>query len=74
MGNFYGIDSETIEIFRRLGIGSIYAFFLIGASIFAARLVLRWQVRRFERLMARKEAEEAARKSASPDEHERPQA
>ena len=72
MGNFYGIDSETIEIFRRLGIGSIYAFFLIGVSIFAARLVLRWQVRRFERLMARKEAEEAARKVSPTDEHERP--
>jgi hypothetical protein len=73
MGNFYGIDSETIEIFRRLGIGSIYAFFLVGVSIFAARLVLRWQVRRFERLMARKEAEETARKRAPADEHERPQ-
>ncbi len=74
MNNFYGIDSETIEIFRRLGIGSISAFFLIGASIFAARFVMRWQLRRFEKIMARKEAEEAARKSAPANEHEHPPA
>lgn len=70
--NNFGIDSGTIEIFRRLEIGTVYGVLILGVCLFAARFVLRWQLRRFEKLMARKEADEAARKSAPADEHEHP--
>ncbi len=72
MNNFYGIDSETIEIFRRTGLGWLTGFFLVGASILAARLVMHWHMRRVEKILARMEPEEAARMSALTDEHERP--
>ncbi|HMF06295.1 MAG TPA: hypothetical protein VKE72_04700 [Methylocella sp.] len=74
MNNFYGIDNETIEIFRRLGIGTFYGLFLVGASILAARLVMRWHMRRVEKILARMKPEDAAGMSTPPDKHESPSA
>jgi len=35
------------------GIGWIFAFFIVGATILAGRWLLSWQMRRIERIMAR---------------------
>ncbi|MGH6796637.1 MAG: hypothetical protein ACREDM_06355 [Methylocella sp.] len=47
--NNIGIDYETIEAFRLGGIGWIFAFFIVGATILAGRWLVSWQMRRLER-------------------------
>ena len=66
MNDIYGIDNETIEIFRLTGIGWLSAFFIVGATILAARLLVGWQVRRFERITARKDAAAAKEEKKGP--------
>ncbi|MGH6811645.1 MAG: hypothetical protein ACREDM_04655 [Methylocella sp.] len=51
--NNIGIDDLTIETFRLAGVGWIFAFFIVGATILAGRWLLGWQLRRIERIMAR---------------------
>ncbi len=55
MRNFFGnIDDQSIEAIRLTGVGWIFAFFIVGATILAGRWMLGWQMRRIERIMARK--------------------
>jgi hypothetical protein len=55
MRNFFGnIDDQSIEAMRLTGVGWIFAFFIVGATILAGRWLLGWQMRRIERIMARK--------------------
>ena len=59
MGNFFGnIDDQSFQTFHIIGNGYIYAFFIIGACLLAAGFLVRWQVRRIERIFARIRAEE----------------
>jgi hypothetical protein len=74
MSHILGIPDEITSDIRLNGIGWLGGVLVVGASILAARLVMHLLMRRVERVMARKEAEEAAKKSALTDEHERPSA
>jgi hypothetical protein len=56
--NNIGIGDQAIEAMRLGGIGWIFAFFIVGATILGARWLIGWQMRRIERIMARK-AEDA---------------
>jgi hypothetical protein len=47
--NNIGIDYETVEAFRLGGVGWIFAFFIVAATILAGRWMLGWQMRRIER-------------------------
>ena len=60
MGNFFGnIDDQSFQTFHIIGNGYMYAFFIIGACLLAAGFLVRWQVRRIERIFARIRAEDA---------------
>ena len=52
--NNIGIGDQTIEAIRLAGVGWIFAFFFVGATILAGRWLVGWQMRRIERIMARK--------------------
>jgi hypothetical protein len=52
--NNIGIGDQAIEAMRLGGVGWIFAFFIVGATILGARWLLAWQMRRIERIMARK--------------------
>ncbi|MDQ6703088.1 MAG: hypothetical protein M3Z96_08320 [Pseudomonadota bacterium] len=52
--NNIGIDDQSIEAMRLAGVGWIFAFFVVGATILAGRWLVGWQMRRIERIMARK--------------------
>jgi len=55
MRNFFGnIGDQSIEAMRLAGVGWIFAFFVVGATILAGRWLLGWQMRRIERIMAHK--------------------
>ena len=55
MGNFFGnIDHQSIESLRLTGVGWVFAFFIVGATILAGRWLLGWQMRRIERILGRK--------------------
>lgn len=47
--NNIGIGDQAIEAMRLGGVGWIFAFFVVGATIFAGRLLVSWQMRRIER-------------------------
>lgn len=49
MGNFFGLDTETIDMFRLTGLGYVIAIFIVGGTLLAARSLLGWQIRRIER-------------------------
>ena len=67
MGNFFGnIDDQSIQTFHIIGNGYIYAFFIIGACLLSAGWLVRWQVRRIEKILARVKAEEDARGRSGP--------
>ena len=67
MGNFFGnIDDQSIQTFHIIGNGYIYAFFIIGACLLSAGWMVRWQVRRIEKILARVKAEEDARGRFGP--------
>jgi hypothetical protein len=60
MGNFFGdVDDQSIQAMHIMGSGWIYAFFIIGACLLAAGGLVRWQVRRIERILAHVKAEGA---------------
>jgi hypothetical protein len=52
--NNIGIGDQAVEAFRLGGIGWIFAFFVVGATILAGRFLLSWQMRRIERILGRK--------------------
>ena len=52
--NNIGIGDQAIEAMRLAGVGWIFAFFIVGATILAGRWLVGWQTRRIERIMARK--------------------
>ncbi len=56
--NNIGIGDQAIEAMRLAGVGWIFAFFVVGATILAGRWLLGWQMRRIERIMARKPEDE----------------
>ncbi|MCI0598324.1 MAG: hypothetical protein L0Y50_01305 [Beijerinckiaceae bacterium] len=62
MGNFFGLDGQSIGDIRLNGIGWIGAILVVGATILAARLLVSWQVRRLEKLLAQKDADAAGGK------------
>ncbi|PNE09945.1 MAG: hypothetical protein CR217_17155 [Beijerinckiaceae bacterium] len=47
--NNIGIGDQAIEAVRLGGIGWIFAFFVVGATILGGRWLLGWQMRRLER-------------------------
>ena len=51
--NNIGIGDQAIEAMRLAGVGWIFAFFMVGATILGARWLIGWQMRRIERIMAR---------------------
>ncbi|MGB6174822.1 MAG: hypothetical protein WBF43_00425 [Methylocella sp.] len=52
--NNIGIGDDAIEAMRLGGIGWIFAFFVVGATILAGRWLVGWQMRRIERITGRK--------------------
>jgi hypothetical protein len=52
--NNIGIGDQAIEAMRLGGIGWIFAFFVVGATILAGRWLVSWQMRRIERILGRK--------------------
>jgi hypothetical protein len=50
MRNFFGnIGDQSFEAMRLTGVGWIFAFLVVGATILAGRLLVGWQMRRLER-------------------------
>jgi hypothetical protein len=50
MGNFFGnIGNQSIEAFRLTGVGWIFAFFIVGATILAGRWLLGLGLAKFNR-------------------------
>jgi len=47
--NNIGIGDQAIEAMRLGGVGWIFAFFIVGATILAGRWLIGWQMRRLER-------------------------
>ncbi len=65
MGNFFGtVDNQSIEAMHIMGQGWIYGFFIIGACLLAASLLVSWQVKRAQKIMAHLKAEDEAAASA----------
>jgi hypothetical protein len=55
MRDFFGnIGDQSFEAMRLTGVGWIFAFLVVGATILAGRWLVGWQMRRIERKMARK--------------------
>jgi hypothetical protein len=55
MRDFFGnIGDQSFEAMRLTGVGWIFAFFVVGATILAGRWLVGWQMRRLERIMGRK--------------------
>ena len=52
--NNIGIGDDAIEAMRLAGVGWIFAFFVVGATILGARWLIGWQMRRIERILGRK--------------------
>ncbi|MDQ6869085.1 MAG: hypothetical protein M3178_12060 [Pseudomonadota bacterium] len=52
--NNIGIGDQAIEAMRLAGVGWIFAFFVVGATILAGRWLVGWQMRRIERILGRK--------------------
>jgi hypothetical protein len=53
--NNIGIDDQTIEAIRLAGVGWIFAFFFVGATILGARWLIGWQMRRLGIVIGRPE-------------------
>ena len=47
--NNIGIGDDAIEAMRLAGVGWIFAFFVVGATILVGRWLVSWQMRRIER-------------------------
>ena len=55
MRDFFGnIGDQSFEAMRLGGIGWIFAFLVVGATILAGRWMVGWQMRRLERIIGRK--------------------
>jgi hypothetical protein len=55
MRDFFGnIGDQSFEAVRLTGVGWIFAFFVVGATILAGRWLVGWQMRRIERILGRK--------------------
>ncbi|MGH6869847.1 MAG: hypothetical protein ACREDA_13455 [Methylocella sp.] len=68
MRNFFGnIDDQSIEAMRLTGVGWIFAFFIVGATILAGRWMLGWQMRRIVRMMVRQAKDGATPGSGRSD-------
>jgi hypothetical protein len=65
--NNIGIGDQAIEAMRLGGVGWIFAFFIVGATILGARWLIGWQMRRIERIMARNPEEGPAPGAGSSD-------
>ena len=65
--NNIGIGDQAIEAMRLGGIGWIFAFFIVGATILGARWLIGWQMRRIERIMAHKPEDADTPGSGSSD-------
>ena len=53
MGNLIGnVDDQSIEAMHIMGQGWFYGFFIIGACLLAASLLVSWQVKRAQKFMA----------------------
>src|SRR2546426_2749629 len=53
MGNFFGnISDQSIEAFRLTGVGWIFAFVIVGATILAGRWLLGLRLAKFSREVA----------------------
>ena len=65
--NNIGIGDQAIEAMRLAGVGWIFAFFVVGATILAGRWLISWQMRRIERIMARKPEDGDAPGAGSSD-------
>lgn len=74
MGDFLGIDDPAIDLFRMGGVEWIGAFFVVGMTILAARWLIGWQMRRFERTMGGKEEPRPAAGKDPARRHESPPA
>jgi hypothetical protein len=60
MRNFFGnIDDQSYETLGIMGHSWFYGFIVIGACLLAAGFLVRWQVRKIERIFARIKAEDA---------------
>jgi hypothetical protein len=70
MGNLFGLDEQTFGDIRLNGIGWIAGILVVGASILAARFLVDWQVRRIERLLARKDAAQSGEDKGPGGQHE----
>jgi hypothetical protein len=55
MSNLLGLDDGITADIRLNGIGWIGAILVVGVSILAARLVVHWQLRRVEKILAGKD-------------------
>jgi hypothetical protein len=64
--NSIGIDDKTIEAIRLAGVGWIFAFFFVGATILAGRWLVGWQMRRLG-IMAPKPEDEDTPGAGSSD-------
>ncbi|MGH6811956.1 MAG: hypothetical protein ACREDM_06275 [Methylocella sp.] len=74
MRNFFGnIDDQSIEAMRLTGVGWIFAFFIVGATILAGRWLLSWQMRRLEGIMARNPEDGAEGEKGPGDRHGSPE-
>jgi hypothetical protein len=60
MGNVFGLDEHILGDIRLNGIGWIGGMLVVGASILAARWVVRWQLRRVQKILGRLKPEDEA--------------
>jgi len=60
LSNLLGLAEYIPGDIRLNGIGWIGAMFVVGVSILAARLVVRWQLRRVQKIMSRLKPEDEA--------------
>lgn len=65
--NNIGIGDQAIEAIRLGGVGWIFAFFIVGATILGARWLIGWQMRRIERILGRKPEDWLAPGSGTSD-------
>jgi len=68
MRDFFGnIGDQSFEAMRLTGVGWIFAFFVVGATILAGRWLVGWQMRRVERILGRKLEPSDTPRSGSSD-------
>lgn len=59
MGNFFGnIDDQSVESMRIIGHSWLFDLFIFGACLLLASVLVNWQLRRIERMLARGKPED----------------